>query len=70
MLDSRLATLLIIVLILAVLGILGADFTSGVVHWTLDSWGSVNIPILGKVSQILYVYHLNACCENCTVIKI
>ena len=67
MLDSRLATLLIIVLILAVLGILGADFTSGVVHWTLDSWGSVNIPILGKVSQM---HDLHACYENYTVIKI
>jgi ubiquitin-conjugating enzyme E2 variant len=32
----------------AVMGILTADFLSGVVHWAADSWGSVEVPLLGK----------------------
>jgi ubiquitin-conjugating enzyme E2 variant len=32
------------------LGILGADLTSGVVHWACDTWGSVRTPILGKLA--------------------
>jgi ubiquitin-conjugating enzyme E2 variant len=32
----------------ALLGYLAADFVSGFVHWMADSWGSTDMPLLGK----------------------
>lgn len=36
-------------LVSTVAGALIADFLSGLVHWGADTWGSVELPIVGKV---------------------
>lgn len=39
----------------AVLGMLTADFLSGLVHWAADSYGTVELPVVGKVGRVLSV---------------
>ncbi|MFO0943826.1 MAG: fatty acid desaturase family protein [Pirellulales bacterium] len=42
------------------LGMILADFLSGVIHWSADTWGSESMPILGK--RLLHpfrVHHVN-----------
>uniref|UniRef100_A0A1B6D822 Lipid desaturase domain-containing protein n=1 Tax=Clastoptera arizonana TaxID=38151 RepID=A0A1B6D822_9HEMI len=36
------------ILIAAICGIFLADFASGFVHWLADTWGSTDLPVIGK----------------------
>lgn len=41
----------------AVLGYIGADFVSGLVHWGFDTWGSASTPIVGKTFIVPFRLH-------------
>uniref|UniRef100_A0A8W7P708 Lipid desaturase domain-containing protein n=1 Tax=Anopheles coluzzii TaxID=1518534 RepID=A0A8W7P708_ANOCL len=40
----------------AIFGILTANFGSGPVHWGADSWGSIDLPIVGKIHKWSHAY--------------
>ena len=38
------------------LGMIVADFMSGLVHWAADSYGSVTMPVFGQVNNLFNMY--------------
>jgi ubiquitin-conjugating enzyme E2 variant len=43
-----------------VAGLIAADFASGIVHWTADTWGSETMPVLGRrFVRPFRVHHVN-----------
>lgn len=53
-----------VVIVAAVCGIVTADFGSGFVHWAADTWGSVELPVVGKVRQRAYIYEHKQCVDK------
>ena len=46
--------------LVAASGMLSADFSSGIVHWTADTWGEETMPILGRrFLRPFRVHHVN-----------
>ena len=43
-----------------VLGAFGADFVSGLVHWSADTWGRETLPVIGRrLLRPFRVHHVN-----------
>ena len=45
------------VAVAAVTGFIFADFVSGLVHWTFDTWGSSDTPVVGKTFIVPFRIH-------------
>lgn len=46
-----------VVAINAVLGFIAADFISGLVHWSFDTWGTARTPLVGKTFILPFRIH-------------
>lgn len=44
----------------AICGILTADLGSGFVHWAADTWGSIELPVIGKVIAASFKIRIKA----------
>jgi hypothetical protein len=43
-----------------VVGLVAADFLSGIVHWSADTWGRDDLPVIGRLLLVPFrVHHVN-----------